>query len=591
MHRLADDVVAAEREAQVRDAARGARARAALLDPRKRLEERPGVVVVLLDARRDREHVRVEDDVLGPEADLADEQVVRPAADRHAPLDLRRLPLLVERHHDHAGAVVADAARVAQELLLPLLERDRVDDPLALDRLQAGLEHGPLRAVDHHRQARHLGLGGDHVQERAHRLLALEQVGVHVHVDQVRAAAHLLERDVDGGVEVVRLDQAAEARRAGDVRPLADQDEPGVLTDLERLQPAEPRPEARLRDRSRLEALHRGGDRLRVLGRRAAAGPGDVQEAVAGELVQERGGHVGRLVVAAEGVRQAGVRVSRREAGRDPRELGDVGPHLARAERAVDADDQRLGVLDRRPEPVDRLAAERAAGKVDDGDADPERQLRCDLARGHDRRLGVQRVEDRLDQQQVDAAVGQAANLLGIGLHHLVEAVRAVAGIVDARAERERDVERADRAGDEARRAGGLARDARARVVQLVDRLLQPVVGLADRGRRERVRRRDVGAGGEVGVVHRADDLRLRQVEQVGVVEEVARVVGEPLAAEVGLVEPPALEQDAPRAVEHEDALLRQLPDLACDTARGRRHVHLRCLERTRGLEGRARAL
>ena len=53
------------------------------------LEERPRVVVVLLDPGRDREHVRVEDDVLRREADLVDEQVVRAAADRDATLDRR----------------------------------------------------------------------------------------------------------------------------------------------------------------------------------------------------------------------------------------------------------------------------------------------------------------------------------------------------------------------------------------------------------------------------------------------------------------------------------------------------------------------
>ena len=61
VHRLADDVVAAEREAEVRDAAARPRAGAALLDPRQRLEEGAGVVVVLLDPGRDGEHVRVED--------------------------------------------------------------------------------------------------------------------------------------------------------------------------------------------------------------------------------------------------------------------------------------------------------------------------------------------------------------------------------------------------------------------------------------------------------------------------------------------------------------------------------------------------
>ena len=204
-------------------------------------------------------------------------QTVGALADLEAPLDGRRLALLVERHHDHAGAVVADAPRVREELLLAFLERDRVDDPLALDRLETRLEDAPLRAVDHHRQARHLGLGGDHVQERAHRLLALEEVGVHVHVDEVRAASYLLERDVDGSGVVARLDQAAETRRAGHVRALADQDEARVGADRERLEAAEARSAPSRRDRSRGQSPGRGCNRLRVLRRRAAARADDVQ--------------------------------------------------------------------------------------------------------------------------------------------------------------------------------------------------------------------------------------------------------------------------------------------------------------------------
>ena len=44
-----------------------------------------------------------------------------------------------------------------------------------------------------------------------------------------------------------------------------------------------------------------------------------------------------------------------------------------------------------------------------------------------------------------------AADLLGVGVANLVERGVAEGGVVDARRERERDVERADRAGDEAR--------------------------------------------------------------------------------------------------------------------------------------------
>ncbi len=170
--------------------------------------------VVLLDPGRDREHVRVEDHVLGREADLLGQQVVRAPADRDAPLDVGRLPLLVERHHDDAGAVVADATRLLEEARLALLQADRVDDPLALDALQARLEHRPARAVDHDRQPCHLGLGRDHVQERPDRLLAVEQVGVHVDVEDVGAAAHLLERDLDGAREVVGLDETRGSARS-----------------------------------------------------------------------------------------------------------------------------------------------------------------------------------------------------------------------------------------------------------------------------------------------------------------------------------------------------------------------------------------
>ena len=213
VHRLADDVVAAEREGEVRDAAARAGARAALLDQRQRLDERLREAVVLLDPGGDGEHVRVEDDVLGRPA-VAGEQVVGAAADLDLALDRVGLPELVEGHHDDAGAVAADRARLLEELLLALLEADRVDDPLALDALQPGLEHREARAVDHDRDPGHLGLGREQVQEGRHRLLAVEQVGVHVHVEEVRAAAHLLERDVDGALVVVRLDQPPEAQRS-----------------------------------------------------------------------------------------------------------------------------------------------------------------------------------------------------------------------------------------------------------------------------------------------------------------------------------------------------------------------------------------
>ena len=54
--------------------------------------------------------------------------------------------------------------------------------------------------------------------------------------------------------------------------------------------------------------------------------------------------------------------------------------------------------------------------------------------------------------------------------------------------------------------------------------------------------------------MNRLDHVRPRQHQQVVVALEVARVAGEPLAAEVGLPEPAALDHRAHGAVEDQDA-------------------------------------
>ena len=63
---------------------------------------------------------------------------------RRADLDLALggvgLAPLVERHHDHRRAVAADQPGLLDERGLALLERDRVDDALALDALEPRLD-------------------------------------------------------------------------------------------------------------------------------------------------------------------------------------------------------------------------------------------------------------------------------------------------------------------------------------------------------------------------------------------------------------------------------------------------------------------
>jgi hypothetical protein len=90
--RLARRVVAAEAEA-TRSTRRPTPWRpAGCADPARGLDEVDRVVVVLLDAGGDREDVRVEDDVLGREADLLDQQPVGARADLDLALEVSAWP-------------------------------------------------------------------------------------------------------------------------------------------------------------------------------------------------------------------------------------------------------------------------------------------------------------------------------------------------------------------------------------------------------------------------------------------------------------------------------------------------------------------
>ena len=182
------------------------------------------------------------------------------------------------------------------------------------------------------------------------------------------------------------IDHRLEAREAGRARALGE----GPRTDA--------------RDRRR--------DRRGVRGRGAAARAGDVQQAAACPFAQGGGHLFGRLVVAAELVRQAGVGVGdQRQVGDAPQQV-DMLAQLLRPERAVEPDDERPRMPDRVPERLQGLAGQRSSRGVDDRAADDERHVLAALlqhrADREDRRLRVERVEDRLDEEEVGAAVEQA---------------------------------------------------------------------------------------------------------------------------------------------------------------------------------------
>ena len=585
VHGLADGVVAAERKGQVREAARHHGAGERRLDPAAGLEKGDPVGVVLLDAGRHGKDVGVEDDVLGGEADLVHEDAVGAAANPDLARGRVRLPLFVERHHDDRGAVPKDGLRLPPELRLALLEADRVDDGLALDVLEAGLEHGPARGIQHQGHAADLRLRRDEAEEPGHRGLDVEHGLVEVDVDDLGPVLDLVAGHLEGRVEVPVQHQPPEAGGPRDVGALADVHEAGVRVDGERLEAGEEAVRHRRRRRPRRHVRDGVADRGDVFRRGPAAAAREVEPPVPGEFAEVGGHRLRGLVVAAEGVGEAGVGI---QADRPVGEVGDllqVRPQVPRAQRAVEADREGPGMAHGRPERGRRLAGEGPARRVRDRARDHDREtgprLVEGLGDGVQRGLGVEGVEDRLDQEKVRAALDQAERRRPVGQAEFAVGDAAGGRVLHHRRHRRRPVGRAQDAGHEARSAvafvagGRLPRDAGRRVVDLPGQVPGPVVGLGDGRRAERAGADDVGADPEVGLVHVRHDVRAGEAEDVEVARQVGRVVPQAVPPEVALLQVARLQHGAERAVEHQDALPEALLERAPPDGRtGARRAH-----------------
>ncbi len=146
----------------------------------------------------------------------------------------------------------------------------------------------------------------------------------------------------------------------------------------------------------------------------------------------------------------------------------------------------------RLPESASRLARERAPGPIGDGPRDHEARgvgtAGQRATRSDDGGLGVERVEDGLDEQEIDPTVDQRENLLAVGRGERVEVERAIAGILHSRRHRQRDVGWADRPCDEAstlvgcRFVGDATRDASGLEVEISNEVREAVLRLGDRG-------------------------------------------------------------------------------------------------------------
>ena len=326
----------------------------------------------------------------------------------------------------------------------------------------------------------------------------------------------LLLRDLGGLCPVAAHDELLEEHGAGHIASLANVLENGVAGDGHVLETRQHhvvlgRGAAREAGGAAggLKVSHSVGDALDVIRGGTAAAANHVDEAVNSPLA-EGGSHVLALeVVPAHGVGEAGVGVGVRVAGGHVGDALHEGAHLVGAKSAVESDAQGVGVANGDPESLTRLPGEGAARHVDDGAGDHDGHAEPDVLKvlvdGEKGGLGVEGVEDGLDEDNIGAAIDEAAELLLVGGHELLESDVAEGSILDLGGDGKRAVRGADGRGHhpaaaslllhvEGSHLGELGR----LVVDAVHEVLEGVVGLRHSGAREGVGLADVGAGLEI---------------------------------------------------------------------------------------------
>src|SRR6476660_7829689 len=87
-----------------------------------------------------------------------------------------------------------------------------------------------------------------------------------------------------------------------------------------------------------------------MVGRGAAATADDIDEASRRKLAQQAGHEFRTLVVATKLVRKAGIRIGAHESVGQAGDLGDMGAHFLGAERTIEPDRERRGMVYRVPE-------------------------------------------------------------------------------------------------------------------------------------------------------------------------------------------------------------------------------------------------
>ena len=305
-----------------------------------------------------------------------------------------------------------------------------------------------------------------------------------------------------------------------------------------------------------------------MLRRGAAAAAHDIDQAFFGEILQEARCDIGRFIKAgvAHRVGQAGIGVAAdKRVARNLGELLNVGAHQCCAECAIEAYSEWPRVAHTVPKSCDGLAAQNAAGGIRHRAADDEGQAFAGVFKkfvdGEQRGFGVERVENRFNQEQIGATFNQGFHLFVISSAKFFKCHVARARVVHIGADAGRFRCGAERAGDEARfiRRRKLVTCRPSNFcglhIHLASEMRHFVIFLSNGRCAKGIRFDQIAASSQVALMNIRNHIGARDAEQFVVAFDVFWKIREALASVLGLGQLKTLNHRAHRTVQYGNAV------------------------------------
>ena len=111
---------------------------------------------------------------------------------------------------------------MAEKVFFAVFQTYGIHYRFSLQAFEPRFDDAPLRAVDHNWNPCDLRFAANKIQEANHRRFRVDHPFVHVHIEKVRAALHLLTGNSQSSVEIASQNQLRKLRRSCDVGALTN---------------------------------------------------------------------------------------------------------------------------------------------------------------------------------------------------------------------------------------------------------------------------------------------------------------------------------------------------------------------------------